>query len=68
MSTALELLTAILVLVSCTQDGDDLLIGRERRRTKKLENANVSEPVQTAVQTGIARAMLVKCTQTVWLS
>ena len=30
MSAALELLTAILVLMSSTQDGDDLLLGGQR--------------------------------------
>ena len=41
MCTTLELLTAVLVLVSCTQDCDDLLIGRERDRTRNLRTTSL---------------------------
>ena len=41
MGTTLELLTAVLVLVCCTQDCDDLLIGRERDRTRNLRTASL---------------------------
>ena len=39
--TTLELLTAVLVLVSCTQDCDDLLIGREWDRTRNLRTTSL---------------------------
>ena len=36
MGAALELLTAVLVLMNCAQDGDNFLLGRQRNRAGNL--------------------------------
>ena len=42
MGAALELLTRILVLVNSTQDGNDLLLGRQRDRAGNLSAVALS--------------------------
>ena len=51
VSAILELLTAILVLVHCAEDRDDLLLSGKRDRTGNLIAGMLHEPLARAVTT-----------------